>query len=254
MRAVSAQLRGSGPGVPFEVLRSLLPILAVLLLLAPACGREVTSADILAANTEEWALLEGRIAKISTTIDLMPDLREDGLGIGDREPPRFDAPPSPPGNALTIPWEGLPDLSKVADDPLGLARRDALHHLASLYARGQDLDGHALLPTDTVQSWFDHVLAAKYLLVIKIEKYETPSWIETTLIPGRVHGLVYLFDLQAGRPLGGYFVRSESVAPEKGKPSEQAMLAALRRDALLAIRAGIQTVPGSRPPFADLLD
>lgn len=228
-------------------------MLVVLVALGSGCSSEPTSDDLLAANADAWAALAGRVSKVAKMIDVMPDLRQDGLDIGERPPPRFDSPPSPPGNALTVPWEGLLDLSLVADDPLGLARRDALHHLGSLYSRGQDLDGHAVLPTDTLQSWFDHVTGAQYLLVIKIEKYETPSWIETTLIPGRVQGIVYLFDLQEGRPLGGYFLKIESVAPEKGKPSDQAMLAALRRDALLAIRAGIETVPGARPPFADLL-
>ncbi len=235
-------------------MRSLTQLLTVLLLLLPGCTREVTSADILEGNKEAWSRLVGRVAKIQTTIDVMPDIREDKLEIGDREPPRFDAPPSPPGNALTIPWEGLADLTVIPQDSLGLARRDALHHLASLYARGEDLDGHTALPIDTVQSWLDHVLAAKYLLVVKVDTYETPSWIEDTLIPGQVSGTVFLFDLEKGRPLGGYLVEVESVAPTGKSPSAKAMLSLLHRDALLAIRAGIQAIPKARPPFSDLLD
>jgi hypothetical protein len=235
-------------------LRLPLPILTALLLLLPGCSREVTAADIFESNQEAWTRVAGRIAKIQTTIDVMPDIREDRLEIGQREPPLFDAPPAPAGNALTIPWEGLGDLSVVAQDPLGVARRDALHHLASFYSHGSDLDGHTSLPPDTVQSWLDHVLAAEYLLVIKVDKYETPSWIEDTLIPGRVMGTVFLFDLQAGRPLGGFLLNTESVAPEGKRPDDRAMLALLRRDSLLAIRAGVETVPKARPPFSDLLD
>ncbi len=248
-------VRFDGPaGVRFQTLRSLTPVLALLLLLLPGCNREVTSADIIESNREAWTRLEGRLGKIRTTIDVMPDIREDRLEIGDREPPLFDAPPSPPGNALTIPWEGLADLTVIPEDHLGLARRDALHHLASFYARGEDLDGHTALPPDTVQSWLDHVLGAKYLLVIKVDRYDTPSWIEDTLIPGHVNGTIFLFDLQAGRPLGGYRLKVESVAPEGKMPNDEAMLTLLRRDALLAIRAGVETVPKARPPFSDLLD
>ena len=228
--------------------------LVVSLLLGTGCAREPTTADVIAANQDGWLRVTGRIAKIKATLAVMPDVREDNIDIGERPPPRFDAAPAPAGNALTLPWEGLDDLTRVPVDPLGLARRDALHHLASFQERGIDLDGYAHLPVDTVSNWFAHVTSARYILIVKVDKYETPSWIMDTLIPGRVQGVVHLFDLQEGRPLGGYRINVVSVAPEGRKLSDLAMVSLLRRDAILAIRAGIEAVPGARAPFGDLLN
>lgn len=235
-------------------MRSLLSMILLAGLLLTSCNREPTPADIVAANEEAWTRLEGRIAKIRTTIDVMPDVRAgDVIDVGELPPPLFDAPPALPGNALTIPFEGLEDLTTVVEEPLRLARRDALHHLASYQARGVDLDGHALLPVDTLESWYAHVTQAQYLLVVRIDRYETPSWIMDTLIPGHVEGIAWLFDLQAGKPLGGYLIKVESTPPTGKRPSDRAMLAALHREAILAIRAGIETIDGARPPFGDLL-
>jgi len=232
-------------------LRPLVVAVAVLALLG--CNREPTAADVVEANQEAWDRVTARVEKVRKTIEVLPDVRGEGISIGDRPPPLFDAPPAPPGNAITILWSDLQDLTKVGDDPMGLARRDALHQLAAYLGTGQDLDGHAQLPPDTLASWFKHVTQAQYLLVIKRGKYETPSWIGDTLIPGAFEGTAWLFDLQEGRPLGGYGLEVTSKAPEGERPSDEQMLAALHRDAILAIQAGVEAVEGARGPYSDLL-
>ena len=216
------------------------------------CRHERTPADVVTEHRDALEQRLARIERIDTLLQTLPPLRGSDMEVGERPVPRFQAAGALPANALLVPLSVLHDPARPGSDPLDVGSRTALSNVAAWLETGADLAGTTDVTTQRVDGWFREVLALRYVAVLRVTRFEKPSMIMESLVPGLVEGEVVLFDLPEARPLGGYSFTARSEPGTTG--SERALVAALKVQGRAAIEAGWSQLLGPPGPLAGLPD